>query len=154
MHLVFRSVIEEDRHSFPLGLRIEIDELNRNIVFFFQGVILEIFKSLSRNIFVTPLGNENLIRRIGRGEQKINSPSHRIGMGRRQLIFRRKKIGLEHHLLGEFGNHIIANEIKSAKYILTAIFAAGKTDINSGHEILLLLVSEFISPMETQKWAN
>ena len=117
-------------------------------------MIIEIVKSFSRNIFVTPLGYKDLVRWIGRGKQKINSPSHRIGMRRRQLIFRRKKIGLEHHLLSQFGNHIIADEIERTKHILPAILAAGKTNINSGHKKLLLLIAEFIFPMETQKWVD
>ena len=79
---------------------MQIDQANRHRIFFDERVIAEIGKRLAGILLVTAFGNDDLLGRLWRTEQKVDGTTHGVGVGRSEGIFARQEIRLEHHLGG------------------------------------------------------
>ena len=122
-----------DRFCLPLRLLIQVDQSDLHVVFVDQSRVAEVVEALAGMLFVATFGDQDLPWWVRACEEKIDGAPNGVGMGGGQLVLAGKEVRLEHDLIGNLGDQIVAHQVHRVKDVVPTAAAVCEANSTSVH---------------------
>ena len=130
------AVSQHDRGRLPCRLAVQVEQAQGDGVLLFESVVAEVAVGVP-GVCGAGLGDEDLARRRGRGDQEVEDAAQGVDMAGGELVVAAEEVRFEHDLVGEAGFDIGAHQFECVEDVGAAVAAVDEADSCFGHGGLL-----------------